>query len=126
MAPPNGQFTPGGIGDPRQFRGEVAARQQAAEQLRRDLAAQGVDVRPLDLTIEQLKQLQQTTNPGRADELQAAVIAGLKEFEFGVWRKFHGLDLGARPALGAAAQVPPEYRALVEEYYRSLARKGPS
>ena len=51
------------------------------------------------------------------------MIAGLKEFEFAVWRKFNGVDLGNRPALGASAQVPPEYRALVEEYYRSLAKK---
>jgi hypothetical protein len=83
-----------------------------------------VDVAPLDLTIEQLKQLQGTTNPGKADQLQAAIVTGLKEFEFNVWRKFAGADLGNRPALGSSAQVPPEYRALVEEYYRSLARKG--
>jgi hypothetical protein len=115
-----------GIGDSRQFQREVAARATAAEALRRELAAQGVDVAPLDQTIGQLKQLQQTTNPGKADELQAAIVAGLKEFEFSVWRKFNGADLANKPALGSSAQVPPEYRAMVEQYYRALARKGPN
>ena len=31
-----------------------------------------------------------------------------------------------RPAMGAPAEAPAEYRALVEEYYRSLARKTPA
>jgi Domain of unknown function (DUF4175) len=114
-----------GIGDPRQFQREVAARTAAAEGLRKQLAGEGVDVAPLNLAIEQLRRLQETTNPGNADELQAAIVAGLKEFEFNVWRKFAGADLGNKPALGASAQVPPEFRAMVEQYYRSLARKGP-
>ena len=120
-----GDVNPSGIGDPRQFQREVAVRRDAAESLRRDLAKQGVDVAPLDLTIDQLKQLQGTTNPGKVDELEAAIVAGLKDFEFNVWRKFNGTDAGSRPALGASAQVPPEYRALVEQYYRALARKVP-
>jgi hypothetical protein len=115
-----------GIGDPRQFQREVAARTQAAEELRKQLSAQGVDVAPLDQTIGQLQKLQQTTNPGKADELQAAIVAGLKDFEFSVWRKFNGADLGSKPALGASAQVAPEFRAMVEQYYRSLARKSPN
>jgi hypothetical protein len=113
-----------GAADPRQFRGEVGARIQSAEALRRDLAAQGVDVAPLDQAIGQLRKLQEATDPGRADQLQEAIVAGLKDFEFAVWRKFNG-DAGGKPALGAASQVPPQYRAMVEEYYRALARKGP-
>ncbi len=120
----NGAPFAGGIGDRRQFRREVGARRDAATALRRDLAAQGVDVAPLDRAIDQLGQLQDATNPGRSDELQAAIVGGLKDFEFNVWRKFNG-DAVSKPALGAAAQVPPQYRAMVEEYYRALARKGP-
>jgi len=114
------------MGDPRQFQREVAARRDAAEALRRDLSKQGVDVAPLDRAIDQLNQLQGATNPGKVDELESSIVAGLKEFEFNVWRKFSGADLGSRPALGASAQVPPEYRAMVEQYYRALARKGPN
>jgi hypothetical protein len=84
-----------------------------------------VDVAPLDRAIGELHRLEGETNPGRADQLQASIIAGLKDFEFNVWRKFNA-DAGNTPALGSMAQVPPEYRAMVEEYYRSLARKGPN
>jgi len=113
--------------DPRQFGREVAARRQQAEQLRRDLAQQGVDLAPLDAAINQLRQLEGTkasSDPGRTEELQAAVIASLKTVEFNLWRKFNG-GLEGHPALGATAQVPPEYRAMVEEYYRALARRIP-
>jgi hypothetical protein len=103
----------------------VGTRIQSAEALRRDLAAQGVDVAPLDRAIGQLKRLMDVTDPGRTDDLQALIVTGLKEFEFDVWRKFNGDPAGA-PALGSAAQVPPQYRAMVEEYFRSLARKGPN
>jgi hypothetical protein len=48
------------------------------------------------------------------------VIEGLKTFEFSLYRKL-GLGDEKSPALGARAQVPAEYRAAVEEYYRSLA-----
>jgi hypothetical protein len=112
------------IGDPRQFRAEVAARRDAAEALRRDLSRQGVDVTELDHVIGQLQRLQGSTDPGRTEELQAGIVASLKNFEFDVWRQLNS-DTGNKPALGAAAQVPPQYRAMVEEYYRSLARKGP-
>ena len=50
----NGAPFAGGIGDRRQFRREVGARRDAATALRRDLAAQGVDVAPLDRVIDQL------------------------------------------------------------------------
>ena len=57
--------------------------------------------------------------------LEEELIARLKEFEFTLWR---ALDptAGSGPALGAGARVPPEYRELVEEYYRALARQGGS
>jgi hypothetical protein len=36
-----------------------------------------------------------------------------------------GMGTDGRPAAGARAAVPAEYRAMVEEYYRPLARKKP-
>jgi len=48
------------------------------------------------------------------------VIEGLKTFEFTLYRKL-GLGDSKAPTLGANAPVPAEYRAAVEEYYRSLA-----
>jgi molybdenum-dependent DNA-binding transcriptional regulator ModE len=110
--------------DPRQFRHEVQARQAAADSLRRQLAAAGVDVAPLDRAIQQMQQLQRATNPGNIKQLQADVVTGLKNFDFAVWRQFNAAAL-SRPALGSEVQVPTEYRAMVEAYYRALARNEP-
>jgi hypothetical protein len=55
-------------------------------------------------------------------DLQQAIIEGLKTWEFRLWRALtQNGDKG--PAVGAPSQAPAEYRALVEEYYRSLARE---
>ena len=110
-------------GDASQARGEFRLRRQNAEALRRELAGQGLDVRELDRAIEDLRQLETGRlmgDPKGLAELQASVIEGLKTFEFALFRSF-GLGADNRPALGARAPVPAEYRALVEEYYRSLA-----
>jgi hypothetical protein len=100
-------------------------RREAAESLRRELAQQGgVDLSELDRAIGELRQLESGRrfgDPRGIEELQAAVIEGLKTWEFKLFRAL--TQSGAnRPALGAPSQVPPEYRALVEEYYRSLGR----
>ncbi|MEZ4589250.1 MAG: hypothetical protein R2909_22985 [Gemmatimonadales bacterium] len=57
------------------------------------------------------------------ERLEEELIEGLKNLEFALWRKYGGSG-GQQPALGASARVPPEYRELVEEYYRALARKN--
>jgi len=87
------------------------------------LSQQGVDVRELDGAIEELRQLESGRlmgDPKGLAELQSSVIEGLKTFEFALFRTY-GLGANNRPAVGARAPVPAEYRALVEEYYRSLA-----
>ncbi|HEV8150614.1 MAG TPA: DUF4175 family protein [Gemmatimonadales bacterium] len=109
----------------RQFGREFRLRREAAESLRRELAQQGgVDLSELDRAIGELRQLESGRrfgDPRGIEELQAAVIEGLKTWEFKLFRAL--TQSGAnRPALGAPSQVPPEYRALVEEYYRSLGR----
>jgi hypothetical protein len=86
-----------------------------------------MDVGALDRAIQQMKQLEglgAVGDPGHVSDLQSAIVAGLKSFEFTLWRKLNG-GLENQPALGALGQVPPEYRALVEEYYRALAGKKP-
>ena len=99
-------------------------RRQAAESLRRELAQQGIDVRDLDQAIRTLRQLESGAPFADASGLaglQAAVIEGLKTWEFKLFRAL-GQSGDNRPALGAPSQAPAEYRALVEEYYRSLGR----
>ena len=110
-------------GDARQFSREFALRRQNAEALRKELAQQGVNSKELDRAIDELRRLesgQSYGDPKGLDELQAAVIEGLKTFEFTLYRKL-GLGDSRSPTLGSSAPVPAEYRAAVEEYYRSLA-----
>jgi hypothetical protein len=82
-------------------------------------------VRGLDSAIANLRRLESERtligDPKGLAQLQQDVIEGLKTYEFMLWRQL-GLIGENRPALGAPAQAPAEYRALVEEYYRSLAR----
>ena len=109
-------------GDSRQFSRELAVRRANAEALRGELARQGVNVADLDRMIDALRQLErgQFGDPRGLAQLQGSVIDGLKEFEFSLYRRL-GLAGGRGPTLGTGASVPEEFRAAVEEYYRSLA-----
>ena len=103
---------------------EVALRRGEAEAIRREVAAQGGEVGELDRAIAELRSLEEQIareRPQGVAELQASIIEGLKTFEFTLWRQLNGGE--GRPALGARGQVPAEYRAMVEEYYRALARR---
>jgi hypothetical protein len=60
--------------------------------------------------------------PRGLDELDQAIVQGLKEFEFALRRALLGGDTPPG-ALGAGDDVPPEYRAMVEEYYRRLSER---
>ena len=109
--------------DARQFARELAMRRGSAEDLKRELAKQGIATGELDRAIDEMQRLQGSLasgDPKGIDELQKSVIDGLKTFEFTLYRKL-GLGDSKGPMLGATAPVPAEYRAAVEEYYRSLA-----
>jgi hypothetical protein len=55
-------------------------------------------------------------------ELQAAIIRDLKEFEYVLRRELVGAE-ARELLLSGSDEVPPEYRELVEEYYKSLAEE---
>jgi hypothetical protein len=125
----NGQNPSGGApselsdGDARQLARAFGLRRGNAEALRRELAGQGIDVSQLDRSIEAMRQLERSgalDDPAAAERLEAQVIDGLKDFEFALARKLGGGQPNG-PALGTRSPVPEEYRAAVEEYYRSLA-----
>ncbi|MGH7541834.1 MAG: hypothetical protein ACRELC_12625, partial [Gemmatimonadota bacterium] len=127
-----GGFAPGGSGlgglspdEIRQFQREFRERRDDAQRLRDELREQGIDIGGLSGVIESLRRLEEGTfdDPEELRRLQDAVLSGLKDFEFGLRR-----GLGAeieRLFLSGSDEVPPEYRALVEEYYRALSEGGP-
>ena len=113
--------------DNRQIAREFGLRRENAEQLRNLAREQGVDVSDLERAIRDLRQLESGRSlgsPQASAELQAAVLERLKTFEFSLNRQLTP-DAERRGALGARSPVPSEYRAEVEEYYRSLARPRP-
>ncbi len=110
-------------GDAQQFSREYRMRRENAEALRDEMKRQGLDTRELENAIAGLRQLENGRafgDPKGLEQLQSQVIEGVKSFEFGL-AKALGLGTEGKPALGARAPVPAEYRAMVEEYYRSLA-----
>ena len=125
-----GQASPNGMaggreGSARQYARELRQRRVDAEQLRRDLARQGLDVSDLDRIITGMRDLERSAAFGddaaAIGRLRDEVAEGLKDFEFGLRRELRGPDED-RPRLGRQDEVPPEYRELVEKYYESLAR----
>jgi hypothetical protein len=62
-------------------------------------------------------------DPEELERLRAAVLEGMKEFEFGLRRQL-GAAERAGPVLGGNDDVPQAYRDLVNEYFRSLSRKA--
>ncbi len=108
----------------RQLAREFGLRRDDAEELRTLAREQGVDVAELDRAIAELRRLEAGRalgDPLATDALQTAALERLKAFEFSLFRQLTEKG-GPRSALGARSPVPSEYRAQVEEYYRSLAR----
>lgn len=114
------RFTPG---DVRQFRREVRERRGDLEELRGDLRSLGVDAAELEDIVAALRALDDERVYRDLDEierLQAAAIQRLKEFEYALRRQVEGAD-EERLFLSGSDEVPPDYRELVEEYYRALS-----
>jgi len=108
----------------RQYQRELRERLAEAEALRRELRAQGRDVSQLDRLIGQLRGLGGAVGGGRdAAEvagLRSSVVEGFKAYEFALRRELEGGDKD-RLLLGRSGDVPPGFKQMVEEYYKSLA-----
>jgi hypothetical protein len=63
-----------------------------------------------------------TDDPRALARITAEVIENLKMFEYTLRREAEGLN-AERLALSEGDDVPDGFRPLVEEYYKSLARK---
>ncbi|MFN8572440.1 MAG: DUF4175 family protein [Gemmatimonadaceae bacterium] len=116
------QFSPE---DVRQFSRELRGRREDAEALRQALATTGRSTQDLDRLIGRLRALESERafqDPQELAKLRGAVVDGFKEFEFSLRREF-GEAGDDRPTLGGSDDVPLGYRDLVNEYFRSLARR---
>ncbi len=112
-------------GDVRQFRGEFRQRRGEAERLRQELEREGIDASELGSIIDRMRRLESDrpySDPRALAELQAAIIRDLKEFEYVLRRELVGAE-ARELLLSGSDEVPPEYRELVEEYYKSLAEE---
>jgi hypothetical protein len=121
-----GTGSAGGIGDGdvRQLTREYRERVRDAEELRRELRGQGIDTGELDRAIQRMRALGVEStyeDRGELNRLQSSVTESAKAFEFALRRQMHADD-ATRPVLGADPQVPERFKALVEEYYRSLGK----
>jgi hypothetical protein len=109
--------------DARQLQREYRARRLDAEALRQELRQSGTDVESLEGWIRRLRDLEagrSFDDPEELTRLHAAGVEGLKAYDFALRRaREGGTD---RPLLDASGEVPPGFKSLVEEYYKSLAR----
>jgi hypothetical protein len=108
----------------RQLRREFRERVKDAENLRRELARQNLDVPDLGEIIRRMEEFERKQiylNPLGLEKLEEDVLADLKQFEYWLRRELEGIGEGEL-YLAGSDQVPADYRQLVEEYFRSLSR----
>ena len=113
-----------GSADVRQLRREIAERAEDAEAFRRALEASGVTSPQAAALAQRLQGLASDRNfkdPLGLADLTAQVASDIKMLEYVLRREADG----DRPALqlSGSEELPPGYRAMVEEYYRTLGRK---
>ncbi len=96
-----------------------------AQALRQALQQAGVPAKDLEELVRQLRQLDNENafrDPLGVQELTNAALETLKKFEFDLRKK---LDQSSNALfLNANEEIPANFRNLIEEYYKSLAKKG--
>jgi hypothetical protein len=119
-----GSYPPGAA---RQFSNEAQQALQDAQGLRSALANAGAgkeDLAALEQVLNNLKGLGSPNaynDPAATQQLAAAAMEKLQTVEFNLRKK---VEKSNQLFLNGSDQVPPQFRGSVEEYYRSLAKKG--
>ncbi len=116
-----GEMSPDEI---RQFRREVRERASEVRDLQRVLDEQDIDSGRLAEVVQALRALDRERvyeDTAELARLQAQVLEGLKQLEFGMRRELEGEGVD-RAFLSGSEDVPTGFRKLVEEYYRALSR----
>jgi hypothetical protein len=125
VGPGDNSFQPGTFTseDIRQFRREFRERAQEAQDLRRELQRQDLQVPDLKSIIERMEAFDSNRvydDPRGLAEL-GALVEELKQFEYWLRRELEGIGK-EELLLSGSDHVPAGYRKLVEEYYRSLSK----
>jgi hypothetical protein len=110
--------------DVRQLRRELRERLGEAQELGRDLNRAGRQGSELDPIVRKMRALDADKNwgdPLGMAELTAAVVEDLKLLEYALRREAEGGER-RKLYLNGSEELPPGWRALVEEYYKALAR----
>ncbi|MDZ7780996.1 MAG: DUF4175 family protein [Gemmatimonadota bacterium] len=110
----------------RQYRNEFERRAGQVRDVRERLEEAGRSTEDLQSVLDAMERLAQEgayDDPTQVAQLQAEALEALKRLEFGLRREVEG-ETPQRATLGGSDDVPDGYRALVEEYYRTLAREG--
>jgi len=115
-----------GESEARQLRREFRERGEEARALARQLEGTGgvpADLQAVMRKLNQLESAQAWGDPRGLAELAAEALEDLKLFEYALRRELEGKD-PEKLRLSGSEEVPDGWRALVEEYYRTLAREG--
>jgi hypothetical protein len=108
----------------RQYQRELQERAGQVADLRDRMRDMGQPINDLQAVLEGLDRLGDQgvlTNPDELAMIHEDMVDRLKRIEFGLRREVEG-ETDRRATLTGSDDVPDGYRALVEEYYRSLAR----
>ncbi|MDE2782407.1 MAG: DUF4175 family protein [Gemmatimonadota bacterium] len=108
----------------RQMRREVRERIGETQALGRLLERVGASPQELQDMIEAMRALDREgtyADPEEVARLQSELVETIKQLEFRLRREF-AVDEEGEVFLYQSGDVPEEYRALVEEYYRALSR----
>jgi hypothetical protein len=112
-------------GDARQVRRELRERLREAEALGRELGSSGGGPHDLADVVRGMRRFEDEQvyrEPRGLARLVGSVVEGLKAAEFALRRDIEGPDR-EKLFLSGSQDLPPGWQRLVEEYYRSLARK---
>ena len=110
----------------RQMRREMRERIGEFRDLATLIEGSGADPQELQTMLDAMRALDRQgtyADPEEVLRLQSQLVEGMKQLEFWLRRDL-ALDDERDILLFRSGDVPEEYRALVEEYYRALSRTG--
>jgi hypothetical protein len=116
----------GPLGDLRQLRDRAGQLSTDAEALRRQLQASGnqrQDLATMDDVIRALRALDSQglkTDPRELADLSTAALDKLRKLEFELRKRTD--TTSDELYLSGADDAPPQYRSLIDEYYRALSK----